>query len=297
MSAAKAYLQLLRLPNVITAVADILAGYLILGGDLTGRDAAPGLGRLAILAAASACLYMAGVVLNDYFDFAKDEAERPNRPLPSGRITRRQAGWVGTSLLIGGVALAQIVPGPTRLIAISLAACILLYDGVLKRTVAGPPCMGICRSLNLLLGMSAAGLAFTYTGFYAALVLGVYVASLTGFARREATGGSVRGLTLAAGGMIAALLAIGGLYWIDDRASWTVIMAAGVLVVLLAIPVRSALFRPSPQTVQSAVKKALLLLVFVDAGMVLGVGGLDPALLVAALWIPSRILARSIPMT
>lgn len=297
MTSAKAYFQLLRLPNVVTAIADILAGYLFVGGVLTGEGASAGVARLAILAGASACLYMAGVVLNDFFDFEQDTQERPERPLPSGQIARRHAGWFGMTLLIAGVSLAQFVPGTTRMLAVMLGACILLYDGVLKRTPAGPPCMGMCRALNLLMGMSAAGVAFGSSGFYAAGIVGIYVTSLTGFARHEATGGSRLQLRLAGAGMLVALLGVGGLYWLDDRTPWVVFIVAGLLAGELLSPIRAAVQRPGPHTVQSVVKQGILLLVFVDAGLVFAVRGVELALLVAALWLPSRVLGRFIRMT
>ena len=306
MTSVKAYFQLLRLPNVVTAIADILAGYLFMGGVLTGEGASTGVTRLAILAGASACLYMAGVVLNDFFDFEQDAGERPQRPLPSGQIARRHAGWLGMTLLIAGVGLAQFVPGVTRLLAVMLGVCILLYDGVLKRTPAGPPCMGMCRALNLLMGMSAAEVvfgsssffaAFGSSGFYAAGIVGMYVTSLTGFARHEATGGSRLQLRLAGAGMLVALLGVGGLYWLDDRTPWLVFIVAGVLASELLEPIRAAVKNPGPHTVQSVVKQGILLLVFVDAGLVFAVRGFELALLVAALWVPSRLLGRFIRMT
>ena len=297
MNSANAYLQLLRLPNVVTAVADVLAGYLFVGGMLSGPGAGVGVIHLAILSAASACLYSAGVVLNDFFDFEQDARQRPQRPLPSGQIRRRTAGWLGLALLIAGVGATQFLPGVTRLIGLMLGGCILLYDGVLKRTPAGPVCMGVCRALNLSLGMSAAGDPVGVSALYAAGIVGLYVTSLTGFARHEATGGHRTGLLVAGGGMLVALAAIAGLYWLDERTSWYVFVVAGLLVSELVSPIRDAVSHPEPSIVQAVVKRSILLLVFIDAGLVLAVGDLGSALLVAALWVPSRLLARAIRVT
>src|SRR6266852_4753634 len=84
----RAYAQLVRLPNVFTAMADIVLGWL--GARATGTPDTrwPG---FALLLAASACLYSGGMVWNDFFDVEQDRRERPYRPLPSGRITRRAA--------------------------------------------------------------------------------------------------------------------------------------------------------------------------------------------------------------
>jgi 4-hydroxybenzoate polyprenyltransferase len=72
----RAYLQLVRLPNVFTAMADILLGFL-----LTHRRLDPW-PQFALLLVASCLLYLAGMVLNDYFDREQDARERPFRPIP-----------------------------------------------------------------------------------------------------------------------------------------------------------------------------------------------------------------------
>src|SRR5262249_61032160 len=62
----KPYAQLIRLPNVFTALADICLGALAVGA-LPGRWL-----PFTFLLLASACLYSAGMVWNDYFDFEQD---------------------------------------------------------------------------------------------------------------------------------------------------------------------------------------------------------------------------------
>ena len=149
-SRALAYLQLFRAPNMFTAVADVLAGYLITHGAIDTP------GALALLVAASCLLYTAGMVLNDVFDLERDRRERPGRPLPSGRIDPSRARWLGYEMLAAGVGFGwlagwltgAIEPG---VVASVLAAAVILYDGWLKRTPAGPLGMGTCRALNVLL--------------------------------------------------------------------------------------------------------------------------------------------------
>src|SRR5262245_23132332 len=97
-----AYAQLVRLPNAFTAMADICLGAVALG-------ALPGyLLSLICLLLASVSLYSAGMVWNDYFDFEQDLRERPFRPLPSGRVSKRTAVTLGCILLAGGVVFAAL---------------------------------------------------------------------------------------------------------------------------------------------------------------------------------------------
>src|SRR5579883_2424802 len=95
-----AYLRLIRLPNVLTAAADSLAGWLLAGGSL----AEPG--RWLPLTAASMALYASGTALNDVFDLEVDRAERPGRPLPSGQVSIGVATGLGALGLLLGPALA-----------------------------------------------------------------------------------------------------------------------------------------------------------------------------------------------
>src|SRR4051812_26307866 len=147
---ARTYLELVRLPNLFTAVGDIVAGYLIVsrGVDVSWRD-------LVILMIASVCLYAGGVVLNDYFDRDVDAVERPERPIPSGRIHERDALKLGVRLLGLGCVFAVGVGVPSLLVAALLAGCIVLYDARGKRIeYVGSVNMGACRFLNVVLGAS-----------------------------------------------------------------------------------------------------------------------------------------------
>ena len=152
-----AWLQLLRLPNVFTAVADVMMGYLVTHGDL--QPAA----HFALLVAASCLLYLSGMVLNDVFDAEVDAREQPERPIPSGRVSlRRQrpsAGrcWPAACWSHGLRVLWRAIGGRARSPrCLPCASC--CTTRVLKRTPLAPLVMGACRMLNVLLGMSLAPL-------------------------------------------------------------------------------------------------------------------------------------------
>ena len=103
MSTFFAWLQLLRLPNVFTAAADVTMGFLITHPDLQPIN------DFALLVAASCMLYLSGMVLNDVFDSESDARDRPDRPIPSGRVSLRAATAAGWGLLAGGVRIAWFV--------------------------------------------------------------------------------------------------------------------------------------------------------------------------------------------
>lgn len=296
-----AYGQLLRLPNVFTAMADIVMGFL-----LTHPRLAPGDGwRLGVLLAASSSLYLAGMVLNDYFDRQTDAQERPERPLPSGRIAPAAAARLGATLLALGVGLAwlatalghgQLRPG---LVGVALAAAILLYDRVLKRTPLGPLGMGACRSLNVLLGMSLLPGSWHAPHGQVALALGVYVTGVTWFARREATQSQRLPLALALGVILAGIALLLGL---PERtpdailllqvqpARWSLLLAAIGLIV--GHRCFWAIVEPTPRRVQTAVRQCLFSLVLLDAAVCFVVWDTTGAIAVMLLLVPTVLLGR-----
>ncbi|MFL5619059.1 MAG: UbiA family prenyltransferase, partial [Gemmatimonadaceae bacterium] len=170
------YLRLVRAPAVFSALGDPLAGLLL---DDDRLDVA----RASRLSAASALIYLAGMVLNDLADREEDARERPERPIPSGAVSPRAAAIVGGSLLLAGSYAAW--RGGARWTGPALAAAVVAYDFQLKHSATlGPVAMGACRSLSLMMGVEASR-GETRRGIEGALLLGAYVAGLTLVARGE----------------------------------------------------------------------------------------------------------------
>ena len=302
-----AWLRLMRLPNVFTAIADVAMGYLFVHGKFV--DPA----KLACLIAASALLYTAGMVLNDVFDIEVDRKERPFRPLPLGRISIGVARTFGFTLLVLGVGcgwLAGFVPGdaavPWRsgIVATSLAACVLMYNGVFKSTPGGPVLMGLCRFLNVLLGMSASPQIWHDFLYYyssaellAAAGIGIYIVGVTVFARGEAA--TSKGMLLLNALIVmvcgAAVLGVSIKFnppWtrgIDDTLYW---MLLGLLMVTVLRRGFTAVLDPTPERVQAAVKHSILSLIWLDAATALFVAPPVYAVAIAALLVPALLLGR-----
>ena len=95
-------------------------------------------------------LYASGTALNDVFDFEIDRAERPNRPLPSGRVSRRAAAWLGGLGLAIGPALACTSGsvGKRRSWPRSSLLCILSYDAGAQTHLARPRLHGSLPGLE-----------------------------------------------------------------------------------------------------------------------------------------------------
>jgi 4-hydroxybenzoate polyprenyltransferase len=238
------------------------------------------------------------MVWNDYFDQEIDRRERPERPLPSGRVTPGQAAALGGGLMVLGLALAVLAglllpewsarPG---VLALLLVGAIFLYDGALKYTGVGPVSMGLCRLLNVLLGLSLATAGLK--GAHLAATVGIYIAGVTWFARTEARASSRIELGAAAFVMLGSLvLALAlPLHFPPGTASPFFPYLLVALGFALALPILQALSTPTPACVQAAVKRSLFCLIVLDAILATAaVGTLGLVLLV--LLLPSLYLNR-----
>ena len=301
----RALLELLRLPNVFTAMADVLMGFLFVR-QAFGRGAGWTLG---LLIASSSSLYMAGMALNDVFDYAIDAVERPERPLPSRRIGLGTARWLGWMLLFGGVVLALIaamVGGQfrTAVVAVLLAGCIVFYDAWLKRTPLGPLAMGACRTLNVLLGMSVFGGAWQTAHWLVAAAIGTYIVGVTWLARTEARRSNRLHLLGATLVMLVGIGLLAGLLKVTevlvpvlqfDPSRWYMVMT--VLAVLIGWRVMQAIVDPSPAMVKNAVRQSILSLVILDASACFAVRGAAAAVAVVLLLLPAAIIGQWLEST
>lgn len=187
----KAWLQLLRVPNLLTVWGDPLAGFVL--ATAMGHSAGRMELRLGLAIAVSLLLYMAGLVWNDYFDLAEDRRDRPARPLPSGAIRPATAAIAGTLMLLVALFIAKVVGDPMLHLSVALGAVALAYDGFLKRLwLVGPLAMGLCRGLSLTLGAAClnAQAVWSPAVLTAAGGLTLYVAAVTHIAARETRPGN-----------------------------------------------------------------------------------------------------------
>lgn len=172
--------ELLRLPNLFTVPGEALAGYVLAVGKLRGEV---GWACLVVL-----LIYIGGLLLNDWFDRAEDAEERPERPIPSGRVRAAAARNVGFAALAAGVAVAWIAgQAPSGTVASVTALLALAYDGWLKKTALGPGVMGLCRAGAVMVGAAFAGHLGIAVVVAAVTIFG-YTAMLTYVAREETTG-------------------------------------------------------------------------------------------------------------
>jgi 4-hydroxybenzoate polyprenyltransferase len=192
------YLQLVRAPAALSVPGDVVAG------AAAGAALGPG---TAGLAAASVCLYWAGMAANDWADREVDRVERPERPIPSGRVTPGAALGLAAGLTAAALAGAGLAGGRRALgTAVPLAAAVWAYDLSAKAGPAGPAVMATCRGLNVLLGASPAR---RRRALPAALTVAAHTYTVTALSRHEVHGCARRvpAATLAATAVVATATA------------------------------------------------------------------------------------------
>lgn len=286
----------MRPANIVTAIADVLAGIAISGFMAAWVFNYLHILPVLLLCISTAGLYGGGVVFNDVFDADLDRVERPERPIPSGLISLREATTLGGILLIAGIVAAFAVNLTSGLLASLITIAALVYNKWGKHhSLLGPPNMGLCRGLNLLLGVSV--LPSSISGWwYIAFVPVIYISSVTMISRGEVHGSN---RTLLYGASALYILVTGLIFYfafINDN----------VLIVLVFLfpfawmifkPLIKALKEPTGLNIGKAVKSGIIALILMDAAWAASSGAFVGALIIVLLlplsfWL-SRLFAVS----
>jgi len=277
-------LSLIRAPAALSVPGDVLAG-----AAAGGRPAAV---RTLGMSASSICLYWGGMALNDYADAAVDAVERPGRPIPSGRVSRRRALAVAGGLTVAGLGLAALAGRRRGLAtAVPLAGLVWAYDLALKSTPAGPAAMAGARAMDVLAGTRSVAPAVP-----AALVVGLHTYTVMTLSRHEIDGApaSVPAATLACSTAVALTAAALPTARVPRLAA-----AAGVLDYLGCYGLAQArsVRAPSARNIQGAVSEGILGLMPLQAALTAGRGAMVPAVALAAAHPVARRLARRVSPT
>ena len=276
----RAYLELARPANVVTAWADVLAGLAVSGLWMNvGADVGPNVGPIhesALLSALSIApslliattgLYAGGVIFNDVFDAELDAEERPERPIPSRRVSKKGAAIFGGLMLAVGVLAALFHDPLSGALALFIAAAALVYDRYTKHhAFFGPLNMGLCRGANLLLGVSAVPtsvMSLWYLGFLPI----VYIAAITYISRSEVHGGTRKQGNVA---MFFLFLVVAALilmaFNVQTNLGYALIFIS-LFIWMVAPSFARAARQPEPANIKRAVKAGILGLIPMNAAL------------------------------
>lgn len=303
MEKLKAIVKLARPANILTAIADIIMGFSITGSAIYfslntfGFLHIENSESLLWLILATSFLYGGGVILNDFFDAELDKIERPERPIPSGIIKRSTVGMIGTAFLLSGMLFAFQVNDKSGFVAMAIGGLAVLYNSFSKHNaVLGPINMGLCRGLNLLLGVSAVPALLGSAWFIAAIPF-IYITAITMVSRGEVNGGNRTVVGVAMGFytlVILSILSLGVVFQFDYLQT-----APFLILFVLSIfpPIIKAYRSLDPMDLRSSVKAGVISLIVMDATIAAGFGGWVYGLIILFLLPLSRYIARSFAVT
>jgi 4-hydroxybenzoate polyprenyltransferase len=291
----------MRPANIITAISDILAGITIAAYFANINWTQLNFLPVFLLVLSTIGLYGGGVVFNDVFDADLDKIERPERPIPSGLISKNLAAAFAAFLLVTGITTAVMVHSEglfssSGLLSIAIALASVVYDKWGKHnSFLGPLNMGLCRGLNLLLGMSIFPSALEQYWFIGFVPV-IYIAAITMISRGEVHGGkktTLYGAIVLYAVVIVSILTIA----FFNR---TVLNALGFLLlfgVLIILPLQKAIREPKGPLIGKAVKAGVIALIVMNAAWAAAFGAFYFALLILLLLPLSLWLARLFAVT
>ncbi|MFA6467924.1 MAG: geranylgeranylglycerol-phosphate geranylgeranyltransferase [Bacteroidota bacterium] len=144
----KPYITLIRPVNFTITALSIFVACILAGGTQQQM-------LIMIFGALSgACIAAGGMVINDILDIEIDRVNKPDRPIPSGAVSRYDALMFYGALTGIGMIMSAYTTRPAFIIAFIAVPLIVMYSKVFKGTVL----FG-----NLLVG-GLTGLAFIYGG-------------------------------------------------------------------------------------------------------------------------------------
>jgi len=153
-------------------------------------------GQVGWLIVSMSLFYVGGMYLNDAFDADIDALERPERPIPSGQVSRRTVYTVGFALLgLGELLLLWIGSGAEGLArwlpavaGLALASTVILYNAHHKNNPLSPALMGACRMLVYITAGITIMVPLPALVWLGAILLFCYLIGLTYVAKQENLG-------------------------------------------------------------------------------------------------------------
>ncbi|MBT8236114.1 MAG: UbiA-like protein EboC, partial [Bacteroidia bacterium] len=210
-----------------------------------------------------------------------DALERPERAIPSGLIQKKEALIFGLAWLFLGIVLAYFVNLASVIIATLLASFILIYDAWAKRSsFTGALTMGVCRGLNLLLGISILG---GLVHWQLAGIPLLYIFAITLISQGEVHGGNKRNLLFAGLLYVSVILIV--LYVVNAQESLNGISIGALAVFALAIliPWYKAYRSAAPNLIKKAVVAGVLSIILLDVIFAVSFGHISYAFFVLLL--------------
>lgn len=178
MATARSYLVLGRVSNLSTVWSNCLCAWLLSGGGE--------LPLLLVLMLALTLIYVGGMYQNDYCDIVFDRQFRPERPIPSGQISRHAVLVATIGLFAAGLLVLLLVSHRAAAYGLGLVALATLYNLIHKKSALGIVIMASCRFAIYPIVAVVALNGLSAQLWIAASIMAAYILSVTLLAKGEA---------------------------------------------------------------------------------------------------------------
>jgi 4-hydroxybenzoate polyprenyltransferase len=149
MKSIKPFLDLCRISNLPTVWTNVLAAVVVSGEPFSWPT-------FLILSSSISLFYSGGMCLNDLFDVEIDQVHKPFRPIPSRRISTKEAMLFTIVLFAVALSLLLFVPYQRAVYAgLLLLGFIIAYDRIHKQTPFSVFLMAACRLMVFVVSAMA----------------------------------------------------------------------------------------------------------------------------------------------
>jgi heme O synthase-like polyprenyltransferase len=148
IKSSQAWIGMMRVSNAPTVVSNVLVGFAI-AMQMQGKYFTWNPSYHIFFSVCILIVYFAGMILNDAFDAKHDKQHRPDRPIPSGAISRF-AAWIAGLLLLVAVSVFSIGHGAASGLML-LVLAVLLYTFFHRWFIPAIVFMALCRGLVYLI--------------------------------------------------------------------------------------------------------------------------------------------------
>jgi geranylgeranylglycerol-phosphate geranylgeranyltransferase len=198
--------------DLIRPVNCVMIGFAVIVGAFVSKPSSVPWLQLALGFSTGFFLCAYSMSVNDIYDLEVDRVNRPDRPIPSGRVSVRQATTLSLAMLAAGVVCAFLSLIPLAVvIALAYAFLSWLYNAKAKRTgLAGNLIVASSLAIPFIYGGAVSGgsiggsllLMMALTAFFSGVGREVVksMADVEGDAKREVNSiARTRGLGFASG--------------------------------------------------------------------------------------------------
>ena len=298
MGTIRDYLVLIRFPNLFTIPSNIIVGFsqLVLFPEA-------GIENLLLLTTTSILLYVVGIIINDYRELEIDRKERPDRPLPAGKISPRSALAFVFVAAISAIFLATLVGIPSVLLAVILLITIIAYDCWLKNNFLGYFAIALARVINVVLGYSA-GITLLISNQNEITRLSVilistflYVTAISYISRKEVESSPKKSNFQISIVLLSLIPAILTFFTLSGVFKWDLFLSLIIFIGMLIESLVGKYGSPNPEVAKKIVRNLVLSIIILDSTFLSGTLGFAYGLSLLVLLIPAVILSRRFYVT